>query len=94
MIRKGSGREEKPLEGLHIIVDAGNGAGGFYAEKVLEVLGTNTEGSRFLEPDGNVPNIFQILIIKKRWKVIKNRGLAVGSDYGVIFDTDVDRLQS
>ena len=37
LIRKGSGSEkEKPLEGLHIIVDAGNGAGGFYAERCLK----------------------------------------------------------
>ena len=27
--------EEKPLEGFKIVVDAGNGAGGFYADKVL-----------------------------------------------------------
>ena len=27
--------EEKPLEGFRIVVDAGNGAGGFYVDKVL-----------------------------------------------------------
>ncbi len=27
--------EERPLEGFRIVVDAGNGAGGFYADKVL-----------------------------------------------------------
>lgn len=26
---------ERPLRGYHIVVDAGNGVGGFYAEKVL-----------------------------------------------------------
>jgi phosphomannomutase len=30
---------EKPLHGLKIIVDAGNGAGGFFAFKVLDQLG-------------------------------------------------------
>ena len=29
---------ERPLEGSKIIVDAGNGAGGFFATKVLEKL--------------------------------------------------------
>jgi len=30
---------EKPLNGMKIAVDAGNGAGGFFAEKVLKPLG-------------------------------------------------------
>jgi phosphomannomutase len=29
-VRKSAGDKEKPLEGLHIVVDAGNGAGGFF----------------------------------------------------------------
>jgi len=41
-----------PLQGLKIIVDAGNGAGGFFASKVLNQLGADTKGSQFLEPDG------------------------------------------
>ena len=44
-----------PLKGMHIIVDAGNGNGGFF-EKILSSLGANTEGSQFLEPDGHFPN--------------------------------------
>ena len=44
-------KDERPLEGLHIVVDADNGAEGFFfAEKVLEPLGDITTGSRFLEP--------------------------------------------
>ena len=92
LIRKGSGSEkEKPLEGLHIIVDAGNGAGGFYAEKVLEVLGANTQGSQFLDPDGTFPNHIPNPDNKEAMESIKNQVLAVGANYGVIFDTDVDR---
>ncbi|KAF9599540.1 hypothetical protein IFM89_038806 [Coptis chinensis] len=30
-VRKAAGSIEKPLEGFHIVVDAGNGAGGFFA---------------------------------------------------------------
>ena len=45
-----------PLAGLHIVVDAGNGAGGFYATDVLEPLGADISGSQFLEPDGMFPN--------------------------------------
>ncbi|MFS8118740.1 MAG: phosphomannomutase/phosphoglucomutase, partial [Microcoleus sp.] len=43
---------EQPLTGLKIVVDAGNGAGGFYVDKVLKPLGADTTGSQFLEPDG------------------------------------------
>ena len=45
----------QPLKGMHIIVDAGNGNGGFF-EKILKSLGAKTEGSQFLEPDGHFPN--------------------------------------
>ncbi|MBR1609914.1 MAG: hypothetical protein IJ672_00255 [Methanobrevibacter sp.] len=51
-IRKKLGNIDKPLEGMHIIVDAGNGAGGFFVSKVLEPLGADVSGSQFLEPDG------------------------------------------
>lgn len=47
---------DHPLKGFKIVVDAGNGAGGFYADKVLSVLGADTTGSRYLEPDGMFPN--------------------------------------
>ena len=36
---------ERPLRGYHIVVDAGNGVGGFYAEKVLAPLGADMTGS-------------------------------------------------
>ena len=47
---------DHPLEGFHIVVDAGNGAGGFYARDVLAPLGADVSGSQFLEPDGMFPN--------------------------------------
>ena len=52
----GAADGEQPLAGYHIVVDAGNGAGGFYAEKVLAPLGADTSGSVYLEPDGMFPN--------------------------------------
>ena len=56
-IKKGMGtQDDKPLKGWKIIVDAGNGAGGFFAEKVLNSLGADSTGSQFLEPDGRFPN--------------------------------------
>ena len=47
---------DTPLEGFKVIVNAGNGCGGFFAWDVLEKLGADTTGSLHLEPDGMFPN--------------------------------------
>ena len=36
---------ETPLQGMHIVLDAGNGGGGFLATDVLAPLGANIEGA-------------------------------------------------
>ncbi len=82
---------DRPLEGLHIVVDAGNGAGGFYAYDVLEPLGADISGSVFLEPDGMFPNHIPNPEDKEAMRSICNAVLQSHADLGVIFDTDVDR---
>ena len=82
---------EKPLEGFKIVVDAGNGAGGFYADEVIEKLGADTSGSQFLEPDGMFPNHIPNPEDKTAMKFITEAVLRNNADLGVIFDTDVDR---
>jgi len=81
----------QPLTGLHIIVDAGNGAGGFYATKVLEPLGAMTTGSQFLDPDGTFPNHVPNPENKEAMASICNAVRELKPDFGIIFDTDVDR---
>lgn len=85
---------DKPLEGLHIVVDTGNGAGGFFVEKVLNPLGADTSGSQFLEPDGTFPNHIPNPENKQAMEAIKNAVLANTADLGIIFDTDVDRMSA
>ncbi len=58
---------EKPLAGKHIVVDAGNGAGGFFAERVLAPLGADTAGSRYLDPDGRFPTMCRTPSCRRRW---------------------------
>lgn len=82
---------EYPLQGLRIVVDAGNGAGGFYAEKVLKPLGANTDGSRYLDPDGRFPNHIPNPENKDAMASIQEAVSQTNADLGVIFDTDVDR---
>ena len=82
---------EKPLIGRHIIVDAGNGAGGFFATEVLEKLGATITGSQFLDPDGTFPNHIPNPDNKEAMTSIQKAVLANQADLGIIFDTDVDR---
>ncbi len=92
IIKEGVNAEdfEHPLKGFKIVVDAGNGVGGFYAD-VLKNLGADTAGSRYLEPDGMFPNHVPNPEDKEAMKSITEAVLENGADMGVIFDTDVDR---
>lgn len=83
--------KDKPLEGLHIVVDAGNGAGGFFASQVLEPLGANVEGSQFLNPDGSFPNHIPNPENKEAMASLIEAVKKNHADLGIIFDTDVDR---
>lgn len=82
---------EHPLKGYKIVVDAGNGAGGFYASKVLEPLGADTTGSRYLDPDGMFPNHVPNPENEEAMQSICEAVKESKADLGVIFDTDVDR---
>ena len=79
-----------PLLGLHVVVDAGNGAGGFYAG-MLESLGAWVEGSQFLEPDGHFPNHVPNPENKDAMASLSAAVMRVHADIGVIFDADCDR---
>ena len=89
-VRKAVGGE-KPLENFKIVVDAGNGAGAFFVERVLKVLGADTTGSQFLEPDGSFPNHIPNPENKTAMKAIVEATVSNNADLGIIFDTDVDR---
>lgn len=80
----------QPLLGLHVVVDAGNGAGGFYAD-MLKSLGAWIEGSQFLEPDGHFPNHVPNPENAEAMDSLATAVLRVGADVGVIFDADCDR---
>lgn len=81
----------KPLAGLNIIVDAGNGAGGFFVEKILQPLGADTSGSQYLKPDGKFPNHMPNPEDGEAMEAIKSAVVENNADLGIIFDTDVDR---
>lgn len=82
---------QSPFSGIKIIVDAGNGCGGFFVDNVLKTLGADTLGSVFLDPDGMFPNHVPN---PENPQILANFGkkvLSEKADLGIIFDTDVDR---
>ncbi len=89
-VRKACG-EDKPLSGKRILVDAGNGAGGFYVDLVLKPLGADTTGSQFLDPDGSFPNHIPNPENEAAMQSVCAAVRANKADFGIIFDTDVDR---
>lgn len=93
-IKNGVNSGEKPLAGLKIVVDAGNGAGGFFVSKILDILGADTNGSQFLEPDGMFPNHIPNPENAKAMEAIQSAVLKNKADLGLIFDTDVDRMSA
>ena len=83
--------KEKPLAGLHFVVDPGNGMGGFYATDVLEPLGADISGSINLEPDGRFPNHVPNPENMEAMACACRATLDAKADLGILFDTDVDR---
>ena len=93
-IRTALGGAEKPLAGMHIVVDAGNGAGGFFAGRILTPLGADTTGSQFLDPDGHFPNHVPNPEDPAAMRAIQKTVIENNADLGLIFDTDVDRMSA
>lgn len=83
---------QKPLNGLKIVVNAGNGVGGFFVKNILDPLGADTSSSIFLNPDGNFPNHTPNPESDEAINALSTAVLDSKSDLGIIFDTDVDRV--
>lgn len=88
---RSSSRPTEPLSGAHIIVDAGNGAAGFFATDVLAPLGADITGSQFLDPDGSFPNHVPNPEDQLAMRMACEAVLKSGADLGIVFDTDGDR---
>ena len=90
VVRTGTGKSA-PLFGKRVIVDAGNGVGGFFVRKVLQQLGAITDGSINLEPDGNFPAHVPNPEDPAAMKALSDAVIASRAELGISFDTDVDR---
>lgn len=87
---KAPSASEKPLEGLRIVLNAGNGSGGFF-QQVLEDLGADVSKSVHLEPDpsfpAGVPNPEYAPMIDLTTRVCE----VTNAHLGIMLDTDADR---
>ncbi|KAK4763446.1 hypothetical protein SAY87_012884 [Trapa incisa] len=82
---------DTPLQGFQIIVNAGNGSGGFFTWDVLDRLGADTFGSLHLNPDGMFPNHIPNPEDRTAMSLTRAAVLENSADLGIVFDTDVDR---
>ena len=81
----------RPLEGMRICVNPGNGAGGVFATDVLAPLGADVSASVNLEPDGSFPAHMPNPEDKAHVAATVGAVADSGADLGVMLDTDVDR---
>ena len=85
------GGDAAPLRGMRVCVNAGNGAGGFFADGVLAPLGADVSSSLHLERDGTFPNHPANPEDKAHVAATSEAVEAAGADVGVMLDADVDR---
>ncbi|MBP3709886.1 MAG: phosphomannomutase/phosphoglucomutase [Treponema sp.] len=90
----GAAESDKPLAGLKVVIDAGNGTSGYFVSKLLVPLGADTTGSQFLEPDGMFPNHIPNPENKDAMESVRTATLHNRADIGLIFDTDGDRMSA
>ena len=91
MLRVATG-EPRPLSGMRVVLDASNGAGGFFAQQVLVPLGADIEGSIGLEPDGCFPLHQPNPEDATALAALCGASRAAGAHLGILFDADVDRV--
>ncbi len=76
---------------LRIIIDAGNGVGGFVASPIYKELG-NEVFELYCEPDGNFPNHHPDPTIPEFLKDLIEKVKIEEADVGIAFDGDADRI--
>ena len=82
------GRLPRPLK---VVIDAGNGAAGPVAPRIVEAMGCNTR-ALFCEPDGRFPNHHPDPTVEENMRDLIAAVRADGADLGIAFDGDADRL--
>lgn len=76
---------------IKVVVDAGNGVGGYFALPLLKRYGCEVIPI-YCEPDGNFPNHFPDPTVEKNLTKLIELVRSKKADLGIAFDGDADRL--
>ncbi len=76
---------------LKVVVDAGNGAAGPVAPRIIEAMGCEMR-TLFCEPDGRFPNHHPDPTVEENMQDLIRAVRERGADIGVAFDGDADRV--
>lgn len=79
------------LDGVKVVVDGGNGAGGELCAELLRRAGADVV-PLYCEPDGRFPNHHPDPVVESNMTDLKETVLDTGADLGVGLDGDADRL--
>ena len=78
-------------EGLHVVVDCGNGAASLVATQALEQLGCRVS-ELYCELDGHFPNHHPDPTVEANMKDLIQTVQELGADLGIGYDGDADRI--
>jgi phosphomannomutase/phosphoglucomutase len=79
------------LEGLKVVVDAGNGAGGIIGPEMMRQLGAEVI-ELYCEPDGAFPNHHPDPVVLDNLKDLISTVRETGAHLGIGYDGDADRI--
>ncbi|MBK8021500.1 MAG: hypothetical protein IPK19_08725 [Chloroflexi bacterium] len=76
---------------LHVVIDAGNGTGGYFGPRILRAWGHRVT-EIFCDLDGSYPNHQPDPQEAENMRALSEKVRDVGADLGIAFDGDADRL--
>jgi phosphomannomutase/phosphoglucomutase len=79
------------LEGLKVVVDAGNGTGGITGPALMRAIGAEVV-ELYCEPDGSFPNHHPDPVVEKNLKDLIAKVKETGAHAGIGYDGDADRI--
>ena len=77
---------------LKVVIDAGNGTGGLFSQRLIESWGHEVLDCLYCEPDGRYPNHQPDPGNEANMRALCARVRELGADIGLGFDGDADRL--
>jgi len=78
-------------KGMNVVLDGGNGVGGYFALPILRRLGCRVKDI-YCEPDGHFPNHFPDPTIPENLSSLLTQVKSLNADVGLAYDGDADRL--